>query len=269
LTRVFLNYLGFFVCKKAIEVFYWVISVVRDMSLSSLPQTQCTYMPNASYGATSHSEECSFVLYKPQQVEESSYFGTETSILSDMTESFDCNEMLCKPEEEQTCYPEWNPMQCQEEEEEECKLEPRSLCEESLLSLHYNSGSEDSGNEFELASWLSFVDQENEEHFHCMKRMQERETHLRRCMTSQKTEEVLNPFYLSYRSLLLEWICDVCMELALTPETLHTTVYLVDSFMLKQPLDYRFLQPLSCACILLAGKPWFNVLFLHSIYIYS
>ncbi|GJD10381.1 Cyclin-A2 [Galdieria sulphuraria] len=59
---------------------------------------------------------------------------------------------------------------------------------------------------------------------------------------------------MAYRPLLLEWICDVCMELELTPETLHTAVYLLDSFMFKQKLGYPFLQVLSCACILVAGK---------------
>ncbi|GJQ11442.1 hypothetical protein GpartN1_g3233.t1 [Galdieria partita] len=223
------------------------------MSLSQAASLQCIYKRNTSCASISCSEECSLLLCR-RETEESVEFETETSMISQTTESFDCNELLCKPEEETSQFstPQWTHIGFREVEEH--SADSHNLSEESLLSFHYSSISEDSRNSSNLSSWLFHLDEETEEHYLSMTRIELRERYLREKMSLQKAEEALNPNYMACRPLLLEWICDICVELELTPETLHTAVYLLDSFMFKQKLDYQFLQALSCACILVAGK---------------
>lgn len=223
---------------------------IRVMSSVQQPSPQCIYVPT-KYASVYYNEECSLLLCR-REAEESEYYVNDGSIISDTTESFDCNEMLHKPEEgaPQVSSPVWDHSTCRDE----YFTDPHNLSEESLLSLHYSYGLEDSSNISYLYAWLSSLDQETEEHYYSMTRIQLREMHLREKIFMQKPEEAVNPNYMTYRHFLVEWISDVCMELVLTPETLHTAVYLLDSFMSKQKLDHHFLQALSCACILVAGK---------------
>ncbi|KAL8230369.1 hypothetical protein R6Q57_000147 [Mikania cordata] len=58
----------------------------------------------------------------------------------------------------------------------------------------------------------------------------------------------------SMRGVLVDWLVEVSVEYRLEPDTLHHTVYLIDSFLSKNYIERQKLQLLGITCMLIASK---------------